>query len=507
MSCPSIVTVGDSMTFTVLTMNSSRELTDADAVPAYRIYEAETATPIATGNMAKLDDANTTGFYSEKIDCTVANGYEASKSYNIYIPYTVSGSGSGSGELQSFRVINDNPAGPGDYEVTLTIRTTGGSALSGVSVWLNTDNDRSAAVAGTNTTNDSGEVTFYLNYSTTYYIFCHLTGYSFASANMTPESGTVTFTKDIATAVTVAAGGASTNYADSFLTRAIARVRKHTDEPSINKKYSDDEIIEQLEQSYLLIINEKNRNATTPIVASVDITTAGGTTQYVLPHTVGSIIAVYEATGYGTKLYYNSRSDYNSLGKRLWIEGNILNLQADGLIGNGKTLTVEYLPAGIARLHNGTLTLNAAGTVATLGSTPNVGTLDTHDEGYTGCVLRILGVNGTTTTGDYLQERTITAYDNTTRAATIAPALSPIPTTDDGYIFYEIAPSIHKGMDAVVPLHTAWTIAAIEGDKTRASLILKTYQEAIRNVRLTAYYSHAGEASTVRGDNFDNRRY
>ena len=58
-----------------------------------------------------------------------------------------------------------------------------------------------------------------------------------------------------------------------------------------------------------------------------------------------------------------------------------------------------------------------------------------------------------------------------------------------------------------MPLHAAWTIAGIEGDKTRASLLLKMYQEAIRNVRLTAYYSHLGNATTIHGDSYDNRRY
>lgn len=41
--------------------------TDADAVPAYRCYTAENGTPIATGSFALIDDANTTGFYSEAI--------------------------------------------------------------------------------------------------------------------------------------------------------------------------------------------------------------------------------------------------------------------------------------------------------------------------------------------------------------------------------------------------------------------------------------------------------
>lgn len=63
--------------------------TDADAVPTYRVYENETGTAILTGSMAKLDDANTVGFYSEGIQLTAANGFELGKQYVIYITATV----------------------------------------------------------------------------------------------------------------------------------------------------------------------------------------------------------------------------------------------------------------------------------------------------------------------------------------------------------------------------------------------------------------------------------
>ena len=39
--------------------------------------------------MAKLDDVNTTGFYTELVACTTANGYESGKTYTIYIEATV----------------------------------------------------------------------------------------------------------------------------------------------------------------------------------------------------------------------------------------------------------------------------------------------------------------------------------------------------------------------------------------------------------------------------------
>jgi hypothetical protein len=63
--------------------------TDADAVPSYRVYEDETAAAIATGNLALLDNANTAGFYSERVQLLAATGFEKGRQYSIYISATV----------------------------------------------------------------------------------------------------------------------------------------------------------------------------------------------------------------------------------------------------------------------------------------------------------------------------------------------------------------------------------------------------------------------------------
>lgn len=92
MGCQTDVELENNLTFSICTHDpDTGVLTDADAVPDYRVYEDETAGAILTGSMAKLDDANTTGFYSEQIACTAANGFEDGKSYSIYIVATVDG--------------------------------------------------------------------------------------------------------------------------------------------------------------------------------------------------------------------------------------------------------------------------------------------------------------------------------------------------------------------------------------------------------------------------------
>jgi len=92
MGCPAEVFVGDNLVFSITCHDADTGvLTDADAAPAYRVYEDETATAILTGTMAVLDTANTTGFYTELVACTVANGFEVDKTYTIYIEATVDG--------------------------------------------------------------------------------------------------------------------------------------------------------------------------------------------------------------------------------------------------------------------------------------------------------------------------------------------------------------------------------------------------------------------------------
>lgn len=82
--------IDDLLTFPANTHTAATgAATDADSVPSYRVYEDETGTAILTGSMAKLDDANTTGFYSEQITLSAANGFEIGKSYTIYISATV----------------------------------------------------------------------------------------------------------------------------------------------------------------------------------------------------------------------------------------------------------------------------------------------------------------------------------------------------------------------------------------------------------------------------------
>ena len=112
MGCQTEVELGSNLTFSVTTHDPDTGIvTDADAVPTYRVYEDITEASILNGDMDdgtgagdQFNDANTTGFYVKRIACTTANGFEINKSYNIYIEATVGGDKGAIG--YTFRVTN-----------------------------------------------------------------------------------------------------------------------------------------------------------------------------------------------------------------------------------------------------------------------------------------------------------------------------------------------------------------------------------------------------------------
>lgn len=186
MGCPALVQIGENIVFSITTHDpDTGVLTDADAAPAYRIYEDETATAILTGTMAKLDDANTTGFYTESIACSVANGFENGKTYTIYITAVVDGDTGGIALCFKAYTL-PFPAGIGavTWTYTLTDADTGGP-IDGAEIWVTTDSAGSYVIAS-GTTNASGVVTFYLD-AGTYYVWRKKAGYTFTN----PDQETV----------------------------------------------------------------------------------------------------------------------------------------------------------------------------------------------------------------------------------------------------------------------------------------------------------------------------
>jgi hypothetical protein len=84
MGCPDVVILDEYLTFSVAVHNPETGGLQ-DASPTYRIYDDVTKLLILSGNMTKLGDVSTTGFYIENFICTAAQGFEDGKGYTICI--------------------------------------------------------------------------------------------------------------------------------------------------------------------------------------------------------------------------------------------------------------------------------------------------------------------------------------------------------------------------------------------------------------------------------------
>lgn len=178
MGCQSEVYIGNDLVFSICTHDpDTGELTDADGAPAYRVYEEETAVPILTGTMAILDNANTTGFYTELIACTAANGFEVGNSYTIYIEATVD-SDTG-GIAYGFTVVAQGVTlGPGAITFIYTLTSTvDASPIDNADVWVTSDVS-GANIIASGLTDMAGQVTFYLD-AGTYYLWRQKDGWNF----------------------------------------------------------------------------------------------------------------------------------------------------------------------------------------------------------------------------------------------------------------------------------------------------------------------------------------
>ena len=79
-----ILYLDDYYTFTCNTHTpSTGGEVDADSAPTYRIYKEETTTPILTGTMSLLDDSNTVGFFSERLQLTAAIGFKYGITFTV----------------------------------------------------------------------------------------------------------------------------------------------------------------------------------------------------------------------------------------------------------------------------------------------------------------------------------------------------------------------------------------------------------------------------------------
>lgn len=128
----------------------SGEQVDADSLPTFRIYAEGEDDPIETGEAAKRDDANTTGFYVVRTELTAGKGYAVETIYQVRLQAIVGGI-TGAKMLGLFQIVPADVLREGDevaldpaYDAAKTAATQSsvtaiGTILSGITslaAWL-----------------------------------------------------------------------------------------------------------------------------------------------------------------------------------------------------------------------------------------------------------------------------------------------------------------------------------------------------------------------------------
>lgn len=272
-----------------------------------------------------------------------------------------------------------------------------------------------------------------------------------------------------------------------FLTRGVARWRKYTGEPGVDSKYSDDDIIEMLQESYVTVLGEVNRavgmgrSGFSPIRTYAD-TELGATTSdqyYPLPPYLGKVLRVEELNSESEQVgELWSQGELHPSGKGWRIEENLLWVQEEAL-EEDHYVRIHFTPDGCAAMHEGTAgDVAADGTTVTLASSPSKGELDLHPNAYAGCVLRVL----TADTNNYIQERHIRS--SSTAAAPVCTLVEPLSPIPSGTVTYEICPVTNQVLDRTIWLHSVLDVLAVEDEPRRYNLIKDRLKNAMRDLRL-----------------------
>jgi hypothetical protein len=268
-----------------------------------------------------------------------------------------------------------------------------------------------------------------------------------------------------------------------FFSDTIDQIRLVTNEPSLDAKYSDAELVSLISQAFYTVWNEINRVSTHQVVIRTDISVTATQQRYILPPSMTKLVDIQRLNDDGSILCrYNPSNIRNPAWPNLRLEGNTLYFTE--ATGAAYTLRLLWIPSGYVALHYGTLediTNNTDDCDVTLATTPTGGTRDLRPNAYAGCMFRIL-----TSGGDgegAVQDRIIHTYDPQTKIAVVEPAYES-GMVPEATITYEITPM--RSDELVMPIaeFVSRKIVGWEGDYKRYRTIDLDYKRDIRTARL-----------------------
>jgi len=317
----------------------------------------------------------------------------------------------------------------------------------------------------------------------------------------------------IVTPVVTVEDTASNLTTGSFTARMVEKVRRATDEPATNSKYSDSDLIGSIEEAWAEVWSDVARNSQSPFVVYYDIVIAVDTREYLLPPSVGRVLRLGKVNTDSDLVEWETdqKGFYAGGGYGFQVQGNLLKLGRNWRVG--ETMRLEYVPSGECSIFTGTFTSGTtpeSSKVVTVPGSPTSGSIETRPNAYAGYYLRITPDVGTAAVADdpttFTQERLITEWNSSTREATIAVAFSPELVALGSDLNFEVVPYLYKLFEQAISLRTALTVLGNEGSDTRYTLLMTEYRQKIRALRLEGSQKTGRRAGQFEGDVPENRR-
>lgn len=312
-------------------------------------------------------------------------------------------------------------------------------------------------------------------------------------------------------------------YQDQYLgsiRAAVKRVRQLVDEPSIEAKYSDRDIVDLLNESWSEVVGDVFACAQHPPYAQHDIQLSTSQYVYPLPASVGEIRRI-------AKFSDNDEVEWeilpegllNPSGYGIILDGNhLLRMRPEH--GLSDVITIEYIPSGDITCHVGQVILSGATTtvfpVSPTAADVLLGDLDGRPNAYAGCIFRWLSHGGTTSLkpAGYnvfpVQVRRIASYSVAAPSVTVVPAFDFDPTSlpnQELRSTYEIYPVEAPVIWPVIARHTARLISGMENKTGRFKTLTQLYEEAKRAcvLRWGSLETRLGQSmETVTPENLDH---
>ncbi len=269
----------------------------------------------------------------------------------------------------------------------------------------------------------------------------------------------------------------------SFLAACIARIREYTSEPSSNAKFTDAVLCKSISQAFSEVWSDLTRIRSNKIGVRFDLSIVTGTTEYILPPTLGRIVDMQELNTSGNIVRRHSPSHHRQEAfPGFLFEGNVLRLQDDP--NDSYTLRLIAEPSNFVWLCNGTVTTITNDTTnndcdIVIPAAPTTGTLDQRPNSYAGCVFRLLTSSGSG--AGIIQDRTVKSYTPSTRTLVVLPDYDDVPTTP---ATFEIVPQGADDLLEPVALLVARRIVGTEGDNSRYKILNTEYHASLRSARL-----------------------